>query len=49
MGDRYPLGLRSLDIFHGLPSGPSISRLAGHTIGPHSSRTNFTEEDDARS
>lgn len=49
MRDRYPIGLRSVDIFHGLPGGPSISRLAGHTIGPHPSKTNFTEEDDARS
>lgn len=47
MGDRYPMGPCNIDMFHGLPDRPPISRPAGRTIALHLGRTNLTEEDDA--
>jgi hypothetical protein len=49
VGDIYPMDPFRVDTFHGLPSGPLISRPAGRTIGSHLSKASITEEDNARS
>jgi hypothetical protein len=48
VGDRYPLGPHSVDMFNGLPGGPLIKSSNRHSIGPHPGRANFFKEDDTR-